>query len=266
MNSIPISETTSQVVQSAGRPSGAGHAMPPTPSTCERLGQKAAIALYILVTAVVCLAWLEQSGAAQTKPSPSFWTGRLEVTVLRCDQKCGNYEVNDKAIVSHDENAVVNRYSYEVYQNDKGIVARKLVSANTSGISEEGRGMQIVNYPPGYVLAFDKNSSQALRLPLVFPNASSTTLGSREILGFKCTGVERRWVQQRNQFRRMRKTWTATKSDFKDPLFQEDYGFDPSNRLVYVEVGAMRSLKVSPPLEPSLFELPKGYRVIQVNP
>ena len=184
---------------------------------------------------------------------------------MRGTPDCGDYVVDDTGIVRHDPKDVVSRYTYKVYQNDKGTVRRELVFADSGGVNEQGRGAQIVNYVQGYSLVFDRGVSQALRMPLVFPNTNSTTLESRKILGFRCNGVRRKRVQLRNQFRSVRETWTATEIEFKDPLLEVFYGSDASNKLDLVEVRVIRSIKASPPLEPSLFELPAGMGILEVS-
>jgi hypothetical protein len=156
-------------------------------------------------------------------------------------------------------------YSYKVSQNETGTVRHQLIFANTGGTNEQGRGAEIVSYAQGYVLAFDSGASQALRVPLVYPGTTSTALESRKILGFKCDGVRRKWVQQRNKYRDMREIWTASEIGFKDPLFQVLYGRDASGRLGIVEVRAIRSIKASPTLEPSTFELPAGMGVFDFS-
>lgn len=230
----------------------------------EYLGQTAAMVFRMLMTGAVWLSWLGYSANGQTKTPNSFWIGQQEVSVLGCQQECGLFEINDKGIKRY-SNDMLSRYIYNVYQNDKGIVRRELVSPRRSGISEQVLGVELVDYPQGYVMAFDLSGWQAVRRPVVFPDTTSTPLDSREILGFKCIGTQRKWVQQRNQYRLKQETWTAAKTDFREPLFQVVYAYDPSRGLVSVEVRAMRSLKVSPPLEPFLFKLPLGYRVVELR-
>jgi hypothetical protein len=177
---------------------------------------------------------------------------------------CGYYTVDETGTVRHAPKDLVSYYSYNVYQNDKGIVRHQLIFANTGGINEQGRGAEIVDYAQGYVLAFDPCVSEAVRAPLVFPMTTSTALESREILGFRCNGVRRKWVQQRNRYHDVKETWTATEIDFKDPLLEISYGYD-ANGLGGVEVRTIRSLKSSPPLEHFLFELPSGMGVLNLD-
>ena len=221
----------------------------------------------MLIAAVVWLASLGPDASGQTNPNRSFWTGQLEVSVLRCAEECGPYELDNQGVVLHDPNSMVSRYTYNVYQNDKGVVRHDLISANAGGVNEQGRGAQIVDYARGYVLLFDQGASQAVRMPLVFPNTTSSALENRQLLGFKCSGVRTKWVQQRNQFRHVREAWTGSEIDFKDPLLVVNYGYDAGGQLNLVQVSAIRSLKTSPPLLRLLFELPPGMGVFDfTNP
>src|SRR5208282_763725 len=232
-------------------------------SRCAYLFHALQISSRALMAFSLLLALLAQSANGQIKPSHSFWTAQQEVIVLRCDESNGNpcfYDVNDEGIVSYDRRGTLDRYTYDVYQNEMGIVRRRLISASSHAVMEQGRREQLVNYPQRYALVFDLGGGQAVRVPLVFPNTTSTTLGDRQILGIKCHGVLRKWVQQRNRFRRSEETWIATGSDFKEPLFQVDYG--SGNNSILVEVHVIRSFKVSPPLEPSIFKLPGAYQVV----
>jgi hypothetical protein len=156
---------------------------------------------------------------------------------------------------------MVSYYTYNVYQNDRGLVRHELISANTGGVNEQGRGAQIVDYAQGYLMVFDPGAPQAIRVPLVFPETTSTALGSRKILGFTCSGVRMKWVQRRNHYSNVRETWTASEVDFRDPLLSVNYGYDARGELVIVEMSAIRSLKTSPALLRSLFELPAGMGV-----
>ncbi len=262
MNESPTSEAATQVRPIVCR---AGAAKPLTRVAAPARGrpvQRVAIRFSLMVTAVIWLAGLGHDAIGQTKTKPSFWTGKLEVSVLRCGEKCGLYEIDDKGIVRHEPTAMVSYYTYNVYQNDKGTVRHELIFANTGGVNEQGRGAEIVNYAQGKTLAFDPGVAQAIRVPLVYPNTTSTALQSRELLGFRCSGVRREWVQQRNQFHDERDIWTATDSDFKDPLLEVFYGYNATKQLDLVEVRAIRSFKPSPPLEQSLFELPAGMGVL----
>ncbi len=189
-----------------------------TPAARGILAHNAATALCMLIAAVVWLASLGPDASGQTNPNRSFWTGQLEVSVLRCAEECGPYELDNQGVVLHDPNSMVSRYTYNVYQNDKGVVRHDLISANAGGVNEQGRGAQIVDYARGYVLLFDQGASQAVRMPLVFPNTTSSALENRQLLGFKCSGVRTKWVQQRNQFRHVREAWTGSEIDFKGSL------------------------------------------------
>jgi hypothetical protein len=183
----------------------------------------------------------------------------LDVSVLRCEEECGSYQLGDQGIIAPSN--LVSHYTYNVCQDDKGSVRRELISANTGGVNEQGRGVQIVDYAQGFVLLFDLGASQAIRMPLVFPGTSSSALGTRKILGFECKGERRKWVQRRNNFSHVREIWTASEVDFRDPLLDVDYGFDEKGRLSTVQRSAVRSLEASPPLVRSLFELPAGMGV-----
>lgn len=265
MNRDPISDFALHVPPLRCRPFYAIFRTRSPASGVRRSVRSRALGFCRAMTVAIWLGALVLDSSGQTKTKPSFWTGQLEVTVLRCVGECGSYEISDTGIANHDPKDLVSIYSYKVYQNETGKVRHQLMSANTGGINEQDRGAEIVNYAQGYTLAFDTGAAQALRVPLVYPGTTSNALESREILGFKCDGVRRKWVQQRNKYRDMREIWTASEIGFKDPLFQVLYGRDANDRLGIVEVRAIRSIKASPPLEPSLFELPPGMGVFDFS-
>jgi hypothetical protein len=158
----------------------------------------------------------------------------------------------------------VSFYSYTVYQNDQGTVRHEILKEEPGGANEQGRRAEINNYSQGYTLAFDPGVSQAIRVPLIYPNTTSTPLPGRELLGYKCNGVRREWLQ-RNHFRDVREIWTPAEIEFKDPLLEVFYGYNPANQLDLVEVRAVRSMQPSPPVAPSLFELFPGMTIVDFN-
>ena len=246
---------------------GAGATKSPARRTLLKGGRsvpRLAIQFGIVMAALIGLAGLGHQASGETKANPSFWTGTLEVSVLRCGEKCGFYEIDEKGIVRHEPTATVSNYTYNVYQNQNGVVRHELVFANTGGVNEQGRGAEIVNYAQGSTLAFDPGVRQAIRVPLVYPNTKTTTLQSRELLGFRCKGVRREWMQ-RNHFRDVREIWSQAEIDFQDPLLEVFYGYSPANQLDLVEVRAIRSIKSSPPPPPSLFVLPAGMGILELN-
>jgi len=262
---VPISRAPLEVHVWKGRPWDAKRTNQATPAARRGLLEGVAVAVSIATTVVLWLAGFGRDVSAQTKSRSAFWTGQLAVTVLRCNGDCGPYATDENGISRHAPKDLLSHYTYNVYQNDKEVVRRQLLYANTGGVNEQARDAQIVNYAQGYVLGFDPGVAQALRRPLVFPNTTSTPLETRKILGFKCNGVRRTWVQQRNGFRNVSDTWTAADSDFRDPLFEVVYGYDAGGHLGFVQVSAVQSIKPSPPLEPSLFELPAGMGVLDMG-
>jgi len=261
MNLRPIPEGPKGARRRVCTPGGAEYASRTTAAANGRPVHRCALWFCRVAVAAVMSAALGGAASGQTNARLSSWTGQLEVTVLRCGEKCGHYTLDDTGVADHDPKDLVSYYTYNVYQNDKGVVRHELISANTGGVNEQGRGAEIFDYAEGFVLAYDPGAPRALRVPLVFPNTTSSALESRKILGFKCNGVRRTWVQQRNQFRTVRDIWTATEIDFRDPLLDVSYGYDASGRLGLVEVRAIRSVKASPRLVRSLFELPPGMGV-----
>ena len=187
-----------------------------------------------------------RGGSLLAEEKAGFWKGELEDTV-----------------VSYDQKAYTRTYTYDVFQNPEGVVRHEL-TRTTSTLLEQGRQIHIVDYQEGCFSSFDRGGSVVIRVPLVFPSARHSPLEDREILGFPCQGVETRWVQKRNGYRRVRQTWSPRRGGFRDPLLLLDYAFS-GGKLVFFEPQLMRSIGASDALPASLFKVPPGPQVITIS-
>ncbi|MGH9452699.1 MAG: hypothetical protein ACRD2O_01870 [Terriglobia bacterium] len=162
--------------------------------------------------------------------------------------------------------AGVTRYRYQVYQEPGGRVRKDLLSTTLSrnGGILPPIDVTLIDFANRYELVYDKGAKKGVRSVLTEP-ARPTPLEPRQLLGQRCEGERYQWRDARGNLVRVDR-WTATDSDFKLPLFELTYSFEPSGDLGLFDLELVTALKIVPSLPSSLFEPPSGLSITTVAP
>jgi hypothetical protein len=191
-------------------------------------------------------------------PSADQWKGRRELVVFDFGPTTEEVPNSPPKIY---ESGLQTEFSYDVYQNNLGVV--RYVLTHRSGARKDSVGdfaSRLVDHRNNSTLVFSTPNT-AYRGPLTPAQARATKLEDRRLLGFDCKGVEIRY-EDRNHFKHLRQMWTPAQATFKDALLEIGYIYDPDGSLREITLGAITQLEKVPSLDPALFELAKGVKVI----
>lgn len=196
----------------------------------------------------------------------SYWTAGLKIHNFSYREQ-GSKRIGDGQFYEGPHVAEA-EFSYRIYQNPEGIVRRELTSSSIKPGIGIGRDFQLIDYASGILLAFDKSNPVAVRFRLESLQKdpfmpSSKDLGRMEILGYQCKGVENRLEDSRNNLTEIRQTWVAIEGGFKEPLLENSKTVRADGQLLSISMKTVTYLEKAQQLEPSLFHLPPGYKVLE---
>jgi hypothetical protein len=130
----------------------------------------------------------------------------------------------------------------------------------------------LYDFRKGVVVAFDKDRPLAVRSQLNDIDKSpflpqATDLGWRDILGYRCRGAENREHFPRTTLSAIRQTWVAVDIGFKVALLDtRKYYVKPDGEETYTATRVISNLKRVGWLSPSLFSVPRDYKITDVKP
>jgi hypothetical protein len=158
-------------------------------------------------------------------------------------------------------------FAYKIYQNPDNIVREELVSGPPSGVVGEGRDVHIIDYENETIITYDKGKNIAFRRRLqdtdtFTPSVSATKLGDMTILGLRCAGSQHTIKDPRGTLTVTLEKWFASDSPFKTPLLVISRAVSPDGRLSSLSIRTVRSIRTSGWLDPSLFQVPSSYRIV----
>jgi hypothetical protein len=182
-----------------------------------------------------------------------YWVGQLKVAEF-------NFAKNTAEPPSPDagrqwESADLTTYVYQVSQNPSGMVRHELTSMSRRRGLEPGLDVQLLNYPEGYMVSFNKGAKTAPKTRMPIPGGISTPLEDRQILGHLCRGSSTKWSNLK-QYVMLVQTWTPSDCTFRDPLLKTTTVSDRSDRLWRITIEVITDLEQTGHLDDTLFRVP----------
>lgn len=195
---------------------------------------------------------------APALPEQKYWVGHLKVAEFSFAQNTVQSPGPDAG--TEYESADLTVYTFNIYQDPRGVVRHELSSMSRNRSLEPGLDVRLFNYPQNYTVSFNKGAKSALKSAMPLPGGIRRQLQGQQILGHRCKGVEMRWDDM-NGYRSEIKTWTPIDCAFRDPLLKITTVWDRTGRLGKMQVEAMTDLRQEANLEDSLFRVPAGVNI-----